>query len=118
MMVREGCVACALCGAQDERLLFRPARSPGPVAQCRQCGLVYISPRKLSKALVYDGPELGDQPASLLHSRELADIEHFFWEMPLLRAKEAERAALRLNAGAALDRLARVARPPGRLLSS
>jgi SAM-dependent methyltransferase len=58
---------------------------------------------------------LADQPAHLLHSRDLADLEGS-WEMPLLRAKENEQAALRLNGLAALARLARFKRPPGALL--
>jgi 2-polyprenyl-3-methyl-5-hydroxy-6-metoxy-1,4-benzoquinol methylase len=108
-------ISCALCGAQDERRLFQPARSPGPVVQCRRCGLVYVSPRARSEALIYDGPELADQPTGLLHSRDLTDIEDS-WEIPLLREKEAEAPALGRNAEAALDRLARHTPPAARLL--
>lgn len=83
--------------------------------ECRQCGLVYVSPRPRAEALIFDGPNLGGQPATLLDSRNLADIEEC-WEMPLLRRKEDEYPAMRLNHADVLDLLSTWARPPGRLL--
>lgn len=106
---------CALCSSWDHQVLYRPAHSPGPVVRCRRCGLVYVSPRRRCQALILDGPVLGDQPAHLRWSRNLGDIESS-WELPLLRNREAEYAALRLNSEDVLSRLSRLIGKAGRLL--
>jgi SAM-dependent methyltransferase len=108
-------IPCALCGAQNGRTLYRPARAHGPVVRCSQCGLVYISPRTASAWLIHEGPVMFGQPDRFLHSADLADIQDS-WEMPILRRKEAEWPALRRNARDALARLARFRPGGGRLL--
>jgi SAM-dependent methyltransferase len=85
------------------------------VLRCTGCGLLYVGQIEDGEALIDRGPVLGNGNQRLLVSNDLRDIQGS-WELAGLPAKEAERPALRLNAGEALDRLARYARPPGRLL--
>ena len=108
-------VPCGVCGALDHRAVFSPRRSPGPVVRCRQCGLLYISPRRDERALIFDGPELGGLSERLLDSHDLADVE-VTGEWPLLEYRAAEEPALVLNNREALNRLGRWVQPPGRLL--
>jgi SAM-dependent methyltransferase len=65
-------VACAVCGADDPRLLFwagdRLSGKPGRfrLVRCRRCGLVYLSPRPTARALAdwyFDGYEPHRPPA-------------------------------------------------------
>ena len=107
-------IPCPLCGALDQQPLYQPAASPGPVVRCRRCGLVYVSPRLDTHALIFDGPTAGNS-AQALTSANLADVQGT-WEWPLLQAKEAERPALDRNSQAALDILKRLTGQPGRLL--
>jgi SAM-dependent methyltransferase len=103
-------VPCAVCGAAAQQPLFHPARSPGPVVRCGRCGMVYVSPRLDTHALIFKGADVAaDAGVSL-------DEVQGSWEWPILRTKEAERQALDRNSNIALDRLERWVRPPGRLL--
>lgn len=108
-------VACALCGADDARLLYRPAHAPGPVVVCRRCGLAYVNPRDDSRALIFAGPLSTGFPADALTSSDLDKVRGT-WEWPILEQKRAELPALRMNAAAALGHLERYRQPPGRLL--
>lgn len=42
-------VACFLCGAEDEEILFRDG--PFRVVRCKQCGMTYVNPRLSSERL-------------------------------------------------------------------
>jgi 2-polyprenyl-3-methyl-5-hydroxy-6-metoxy-1,4-benzoquinol methylase len=108
-------VPCAVCGADDPVVLFRPYQSPGPVVRCRRCGLIYVTPREDKHALIYEGPVLDNLPASILKSKSLEDVTKC-WEFSMLPSKETEWPALQLNANQALDQIARFAQHPGRLL--
>jgi len=105
-------VPCAVCGAMERQALFRPARSPGPVVRCGRCGMVYVSPRLDTHALIFKGADVGGEAAMSLSLDEVRGS----WEWPILRTKEAERRALDRNSGIALDRLEQWVRPPGQLL--
>lgn len=107
-------VACPLCGALDQQALYQPRHSPGPVVRCRRCGMVYVSPRLDTHALIFDGPT-DSQSARALTSADLADVQGT-WEWPLLQAKEAERPALDRNSQQPLKILAGLTGGPGRLL--
>lgn len=107
-------VPCPLCGALDQQPLYHPPRSPGPVGRCRRCGLVYVSPRLDTHALIFDGPTAG-KSAEAVTSADMAEVQGT-WEWPLLQAKENERPALDRNSQAALDILKNLAGQPGRLL--
>jgi 2-polyprenyl-3-methyl-5-hydroxy-6-metoxy-1,4-benzoquinol methylase len=37
-------VPCTICGQANHVFLYRPRLSPGPIVQCRGCGLIYVSP--------------------------------------------------------------------------
>lgn len=47
--------SCYVCGEDDYKLLYRTRLSPGPVVQCRNCGLVYINPIEHPEWLAADG---------------------------------------------------------------
>ena len=107
--------ACPLCGSVETHRLFRPVHAPGPVARCRVCGLVYVTPVENRTALIDDGPVLPQPDARWLASRDLNALDGC-WESEVLAEKEREWPALRQNSLDALARLARFASPPGRLL--
>lgn len=107
--------SCVLCGAAQADDLFRPKRSPGPIVRCAQCGLVYVGEIQDGSGLVMDGPVLSGVSPELLHSANLADLAGT-WELARLQVDAPKHEGLRLNAWAALARLARHIRPPGRLL--
>lgn len=106
---------CALCDQDKTEFLFRPRSSPGPVVRCRHCGLVYVSPLQDGRAVIQDGPILGNLDPQVLTSADLRDVAGC-WEFSMLPAKEAEWPASRRNAADALDRIEQYVRPPGRLL--
>ena len=96
---------CPVCGQQRTRVLFRPKASPGPVAKCHQCGMVYVESIADDRALIFDGPVNYGQPdPKILTSSDLADVRDS-WELKLLPDKEVEWPALRENAIAALQRI-------------
>ncbi|UCG25841.1 MAG: class I SAM-dependent methyltransferase [Chloroflexota bacterium] len=68
-----------------------------------------------AEALILDRPILDEQSDPIRFSDSLADIEDS-WEMPLLRWKEEESGASKLNAADALQRITRFVPGPGRLL--
>jgi SAM-dependent methyltransferase len=107
-------VACALCGSEEERLLFvtqdsRFAETPRQafrLVACRVCGLRYVNPRPTEEALAAFYPEAYYRPR--LRSREeiLGDLH----PRGLLRRLRPRRAARILR-----EKLRRIARvtPPG-----
>jgi len=105
--------ACPICDALPGNPLFRPAHSPGPVARCQQCGLVYVSPIEQDQVIITT-PRLEHDPAILTSAdpRLLSGC----WETAQLPMKRAEWPALRRNAANALRRIERYRPPPGRLL--
>ncbi len=105
-------VACALCEVTETANVFHPPHSPGPVVQCQRCGLVYVSPRMDTRALIYDGP-VRDSEAT--PSDDAPYLENS-WELDILRTKRAEFPALQRNAELALGRMERFVRPPGKIL--
>jgi SAM-dependent methyltransferase len=106
---------CAICGQDDAEVLFHPKSSPGPVARCRRCRLVYVLRLEDGRAVIRDGPVLADQDPAVLHSTDLHDVAGC-WEFAHLPAKLTETPALRRNACEALGHIERFVRPPGRLL--
>lgn len=107
-------IACALCGNTQPSRLFRPPRAPGPVVRCQHCGLVYVSPLEQDQAII-TAPVLGQKDPAILTSADTR-LLNGFWELAQLPKRQGERPALRRNATAALRRLERYVRPPGRLL--
>lgn len=106
--------SCLVCGGERFTPLYRPARAPGPVVRCSECGFVLV-------AKVDDGRSIIDeQRAANIEERlrescdlgELADC----WEVSELPSKLAEDSALRANAQDALSHIERYTSPPGRLL--
>ena len=108
-------VNCNLCGANDGQVLFRPPQSPGPVVRCRGCGLVYVSPRKNTKMIISEGPEIGNYPSRLLTSSDLGDLSGC-WEKSLIEEEEAELSARVVNAHRALDRIEQLMSDKGTIL--
>lgn len=106
---------CAICDQDQAEYLVRPASSPGPVVRCQHCGLLYVSSIQDGRALIQDGPVLGNLDPKVLTSANLRDIAGC-WELSLLPAKQVERPAFRLNAADALDWIEQFIQPPGRLL--
>lgn len=106
-------IPCAVCGATSTAPLFRPAASPGPVVRCTQCSMVFVSPRLRTASLIFDGEQFAEDP--LRTSANPNDLVGH-WEAAHLVSALAHRDVLRRNHRAALDRIARYARPPGRLL--
>lgn len=105
---------CPLCASRDAVTLYHPAHSPGPVARCKACGMVYVSHLQDKSAIISSGPVLDGDPAlltsdNLIHARGS-------WELKLLAPKIAEEKALRANALDALKRISPFAAPPGDLL--
>ncbi len=105
---------CPLCGENAPRPLFRPRRSPGPVVQCRHCGLVYVFPIEQDGAIIR-GPVVPQGRTDLLTGCNLEALAGC-WELRYLPEREAEWPAIRRNAENALRRLERHRPPPGRLL--
>lgn len=106
-------MSCPLCESPANALLFRPARSPGPVVRCRNCGLVYISPIEDDHAIITD--VLAEKDSAIRTSTDLRLLSNC-WETTELIEKRAEWPALRRNALAALQRLERYMPTPGKLL--
>ncbi len=106
---------CAICGQDQAEFVFRPKSSPGPVVCCQHCGLLYVSSTQDGRAVIQDGPVLGNMDRKVLTSTDLRDIIGC-WELSMLPGKEAEWPAFRLNASVALDRIEQYVQPPGRLL--
>lgn len=106
-------VPCAVCGADRPIPLYRPPASPGPVVRCAVCSMVYVSPRERTAALIFDGDQFAGDP--LRASASAHDLVGR-WEAAHLVSALDHAAVLRRNHRAALARIARHARPPGRLL--
>jgi 2-polyprenyl-3-methyl-5-hydroxy-6-metoxy-1,4-benzoquinol methylase len=106
---------CPICHHQNYDLLYQPAKSPGPVVRCQNCGLIYVSTILSAKAIIQDGP-VGVQPESdLAHSSEISDLEGC-WEYDLLPDKLEEKPVIRINALDALSHIHAYRKPPGRIL--
>ncbi len=97
---------CVVCCAEQAQRLFRPGQSPGPVVRCENCSMVYVSPIEDDRALIDEGPVIGNDDVRLLTSSDLKDLEGS-WELALLPGKEKEWPALRINAFQALDHIER-----------
>jgi len=106
---------CTVCGAAAGKERWRPPASPGPVVVCSVCGFVYVNPIHDVNALILDGPVLGDYPATLLESKDIALLAGS-WEAPLIANHLRREAAKRMNARAALAQIAALAPDRGRLL--
>ena len=108
-------VNCILCGVNDGQMLFRPSRSPGPVVRCRKCGLVYVSPCKNTRAIIFEGPEIGNYPSRMLTSSDFGDLAGC-WEKSLIEEEEAELPAKVVNAHRVLDRIEQLMSHKGTIL--
>ena len=106
---------CAVCGHHDFKYLFTPARAPGPVSKCRNCGFIFVSYLLNDAAVIDDGPAIGDRDPALLTSNDLNDLSQC-WEAGLLPSKEREWPAIQKDGGTALTKVEDYVSPPGRLL--
>jgi len=75
--------------------------------------MIYVSPRERTNSLIFDGHQFDGDP--LRDSTDPNDLVGH-WEAALLVGALAHRNVLRRNHRAALARIARYVRPPGRLL--
>jgi hypothetical protein len=111
--------ACPVCGQQHTRVLFRPKDSPGPVAKCLNCDMVYVESIEDDHALIFSEPVMNGQPdPKILTSSNLADVSDS-WEFKFLPDEEVEWPVRQHNAADALQRIERhinTHRPGGRLL--
>lgn len=107
--------SCPVCGESESRLWFRPSSSPGPVVRCRECGFVYVNPIESTKALIQDGPELGDYPVELLCSHDISEIEGS-WEEPFIRSHLSECGSKEENARRSLNQITRLVESPAKML--
>jgi SAM-dependent methyltransferase len=112
MMMQTKHRVCPVCSGDDTNNLFKPKASPGPVVQCKICGMVYVADIVDDHALIETGPVLGERDDRLLTSSNLADIEGT-WEMQLLPQKEQEWSALRINAVEAFSWIERYSQGAG-----
>lgn len=106
---------CPVCRRNESDHWFRPPRSPGPVVKCKGCGFAYVNPIERTKALVQEGPALGDYPAHLLESSNLGDIEGS-WEQPIIERYLCELPAKEANARNALAHIEDLVKNPGTLV--
>lgn len=108
-------IRCIICNANDPEPLFQPSHSPGPIVRCRQCGMVYVSPRQRPDFLIQDGPRLGNLPPSFLTSRSLPDVAAS-GSLPAMMEKSREYPIARRNHLLALQKIHAYRSPPGSLL--
>lgn len=106
---------CPVCKQDESDYWFRPTQSPGRVVRCKRCGFVYVNPIETSKALIQEGPVLGDYSAHLLQSSNPDDIEGS-WEQPIIEEYLRELVAKETNARAALGHINALVKNPGTLL--
>jgi len=106
---------CPVCWKDNYRHLFRPLQSPGPIVKCKECGFVFVNPIETTKALIQDGPVLGDRPAHLLQSSNVDDIKGS-WEQPLIKGYMRELPAKKLNAQDAMSHINGLFKRRGTLL--
>jgi 2-polyprenyl-3-methyl-5-hydroxy-6-metoxy-1,4-benzoquinol methylase len=106
---------CPVCKDNNYQTWFRPAQSPGPVVACNHCKFVYVNPVENSKALIREGPVLGDRPSHLLGSANLNDIVGS-WEQPIIESYMKHLPARQRNAQAALSRLNALQQKRGKIL--
>lgn len=95
---------CSICGQKNYDYWYKPAQSPGPVVKCQECGFVYVNPIQSTKALIQEGPVLGNRSIHLLESSNLDEIQGS-WEQPIIEKYLKESYAKRLNAREALAHL-------------
>ncbi|MCI0521208.1 MAG: class I SAM-dependent methyltransferase [Chloroflexi bacterium] len=89
---------CPVCRGKITRALYRPRLSPGAVARCTRCAMVYVQTIEDDHALIFDGPVLYDGvDRATLTSSNLETVKGS-WEFAHLAEKEAEQPCLRLNA--------------------
>jgi 2-polyprenyl-3-methyl-5-hydroxy-6-metoxy-1,4-benzoquinol methylase len=74
-----------------------------------------VNPIETTKALIQDGPVLGDRPAHLLQSSNVDDIKGS-WEQPLIEGYMRELPAKKLNAQDVLRHISGLFRRRGTLL--
>lgn len=105
---------CLVCGSEAFIPLYRPARAPGPVVRCNECGFVFVARVDDGRSII-DEHRAASVEANLRRSYDLGDLAGC-WEVSELAGKLAEESAIRANACDALTRVGRYAKPPGRLL--
>lgn len=106
---------CCVCGANNYEPLYKPAHSPGPVVRCKECGFVYVTPIETNKALITEGPVLGDRPSHLLHSSDLNEIKGS-WEEPIIEGYISELRPKQVNAEEALMHINALTGQRGKIL--
>lgn len=106
---------CPVCGHNDTKRLFRPKHSPGIVARCQRCDLVYVPVVENNRALIAEGPVLGEFNPNILTSTNLQNVANC-WEFAQLPDKSSEQPALQRNAVDALARIECYQQPFGSLL--
>ena len=79
------------------------------------CGFVYVNPIETTRALIQEGPVLGDYPPHLLESSAIEDIQGC-WEQPIIEEHIRELPAKKINARDALLHINSLTRGSGRLL--
>ncbi len=107
--------ACPVCVDDRYKPLFRSTQSPGPISSCAGCGFIYVNPIETTKALIREGPVLGDYPAILLESADLGDIQGT-WEQPIIEQHLRELPAKKINAADALAHINTYSEGKGKLL--
>ena len=107
--------ACPVCMHESFEFLFRSVQSPGPISTCGCCGFVFVNPIETTKALIQDGPVLGDYPTNLLESSNIEDIQDC-WEKPIIDQHIRELPAKLINACDALEHINRITGNRGNLL--
>jgi 2-polyprenyl-3-methyl-5-hydroxy-6-metoxy-1,4-benzoquinol methylase len=107
--------ACPVCFDDRYTRSFRSSQSPGPISSCTGCGFVFVNPIETSKALIQEGPVLGDYPPTLLESSNIEDIQGC-WEQPIIESYIRELPAKKINAVDALEHISSFTANKGRLL--
>lgn len=107
-------IPCTVCGATDAAPFLQPPASPGPVVRCRVCTMIFVSPRRTTASLIFDGDQFGHDNA-LRTSTDPNDLVGH-WEATHLANALPHRDVLRRNHRDALARIGRFAVPPGRML--
>jgi 2-polyprenyl-3-methyl-5-hydroxy-6-metoxy-1,4-benzoquinol methylase len=104
--------ACPVCRQRETKILFEPKASPGPVAQCQNCSMIYVECIQDSHALIFNGPVIYDQiDGKILTSSNLEDVKNS-WELKYISDKEKEAPFLHQNALIALEQIEKHAGDP------
>lgn len=107
--------SCPLCGHNEYQTWFRPDQSPGPIVACKYCKFVYVNPLENTKALISEGPVLGERQPQLLSSTDLNEIVGS-WEQPMIESYMKHLPVRQRNAQVPLSHFRMLKQTRGKIL--